>query len=66
MPHGPIPRPARTPVEAMAALRADGLSIAEWARGKGFSARLVYQVLGGHRKCLRGESFQIAKELGMK
>lgn len=45
---------------------ADGLSIADWARSKGFSVRLVYSVVRGERKCLRGQSHFIAKELGMK
>jgi len=57
---------SRSPAEALATLRRNGVSIAEWARCKGFNPRLVYQVLAGNRKCLRGESFDIAKELGMK
>lgn len=44
----------------------NGVCIADWARRNGFNPRLVYQVLAGRRKCLRGESFQIAKALGMK
>jgi gp16 family phage-associated protein len=47
-------------------LRKAGISIADWARERGFSPRLVYVVLKDGRKCLRGESFRIAKELGMK
>ena len=43
-----------------------GVSIAEWARTNGFSSALVYQVLDGNRKCLRGQSHQIAVALGMK
>src|SRR6185369_7841127 len=43
-----------------------GTCVAEWARQKGFNPRLVYQVLAGKRKCLRGQSFQIARALGMK
>jgi len=43
-----------------------GLSIAAWARAHGYSAQLVYQVLGGRKRCLRGLSHQIAVELGLK
>lgn len=46
--------------------RANGQSIAEWARAMNFSVRLVYAVLRGERKCLRGQSHEIAKELGLK
>jgi gp16 family phage-associated protein len=55
-----------TPVEARQALRANGRSVAEWARHNGFPAALVYAVLGGRRKCLRGESHRIAVALGLK
>ena len=43
-----------------------GLSISEWAREQGFSAALVYQVLGGKRRALRGQSHRIAVALGLK
>lgn len=43
-----------------------GISVVDWARERGFSPDLVYAVLAGRRKCLRGQSFRIAKELGMK
>lgn len=43
-----------------------GISVAEWARARGFSSGLVYQVLEGHRKCLRGQSHRIAIALGLK
>lgn len=43
-----------------------GISIAEWARANGFSCGLVYQVLEGRRKCLRGQSYRIAVALGIK
>ncbi|MDP3777551.1 MAG: DNA-binding protein [Methylotenera sp.] len=43
-----------------------GVSVAEWARVNGFSTTLVYQVLDGKRKCLRGQSHQIALALGIK
>lgn len=43
-----------------------GVSIVDWAREREFNIRLVYSILRGQRKCLRGESHRIAKELGMK
>ena len=43
-----------------------GLSISEWARSRGFSTALVYQVLTGKRKAVRGQSHQIAVALGLK
>lgn len=45
---------------------ARGISIVDWARERNFNVRLVYSVVRGERKCLRGESYLIAKELGMK
>lgn len=43
-----------------------GNSVAEWARVRGFSTALVYQVLEGNRKCVRGQSHRIALALGLK
>lgn len=43
-----------------------GIPVSEWARSRGFSADLVYQVLEGKRRCLRGQSHRIAVELGLK
>ena len=43
-----------------------GVSVAEWARANGFSSGLVYQVLDGRRKCVRGQSHRIALALGLK
>ena len=43
-----------------------GLSISAWARAKGFSVQLVYQVLRGKKQCLRGQSHEIAVRLGIK
>lgn len=54
-------------VKAVRAIFKDsGISIAEWARVRGFSTSLVYQVLEGRRKCHRGQSHQIAVALGLK
>ncbi|WP_226463362.1 MULTISPECIES: DNA-binding protein [Hydrogenophaga] len=43
-----------------------GLSIREWAQAQGFSERLVYAVLSGKSKGMRGESFRIAVALGLR
>jgi len=46
--------------------RVDGASVASWAIKHGFSPALVYAVLSGRRKCLRGKSHEIAIALGLK
>ncbi|MCT6721159.1 DNA-binding protein [Acidovorax sp. K2F] len=46
--------------------RQRGITVSEWARERGFSTDLVYAILRGKRKCVRGASYQIAKELGLK
>jgi gp16 family phage-associated protein len=56
----------RTADEVWAQLRAGGLSANEWAKQHGFEPTLVYSVLSGNRKCLRGKSHEIAKALGLK
>lgn len=38
-----------------------GITITEWALERRFSPALVYQVLAGTRKAVRGSSFQIAE-----
>lgn len=43
-----------------------GLSIAGWAAKNNFSKTLVYEVLGGYRRCVRGQSHKVAVLLGMK
>lgn len=45
---------------------AAGISMAEWAKEHHFNEQLVRKILRGERKCLRGESYAIARELGMK
>lgn len=57
---------ANTSIKSVKEFRAEGGNLAEWARQRGFNQQLVYLVASGNRKCLRGESFKIAKELGMK
>lgn len=48
-----------------------GLAYSDWARQRGYSATLVLMIVNDddsapHRKCLRGESHNIAVELGLK
>lgn len=47
-------------------IRELGQSIAVWAKNHNFNPRLVYAVMRGERKCIRGQSYEIAKELGMR
>jgi gp16 family phage-associated protein len=61
----PHPNEANAPLQ-VSDFRAQGISVAHWARLQGFNPRLVYQVLSGRRKSLRGQSFRIARALGMK
>jgi len=56
----------RTTDEVWAQFRAGGVSANEWAKQHGFEPTLVYSVLSGTRKCLRGKSHEIAKALGLK
>jgi gp16 family phage-associated protein len=43
-----------------------GRSFAEWARDNEFNRKLVYDILAGRRRALRGQSHDIAVELGLK
>lgn len=52
--------------QVLAEFQALGLSISEWARTKGYSAPLVYQILAGRKKCIRGQSHRIAVDLHLK
>lgn len=45
---------------------AEGISIAEWARARGFNHRTVYRVMSGELKGTRGEAHRIAVALGLK
>jgi gp16 family phage-associated protein len=58
--------PLRSATEARQWMHAEGLSVAAWAADRGFPAALVYAVISGRRKCLRGQSHRIAQALGMK
>ena len=56
----------KTSQEARQAFEQSGTSIASWADARGFSRPLVYAVLAGQKKCVRGESHHIAVALGIK
>lgn len=52
--------------EAREAFHRSGQSVKTWAQENGVSVALTYMVLGGKRKCLRGQSHKIAVKLGIK
>lgn len=56
----------QTPNQVLELFRADGTSVAEWARTHGFAVALVYRVLRGEAQCLRGQSHKIGLALGIK
>lgn len=56
----------QAPCDVRKMIEGSGVSISEWARENGFAAGLVYAVLKGRRKCLRGQSYRIAVALGLK
>ena len=43
-----------------------GIAVSDWAAAQGFTTALVYAVLHGRRKGLRGQSHRIAVALGLK
>lgn len=43
-----------------------GLSLVEFANRHELNPQTVYNVLGGHKKCLRGEAHRAAVLLGIK
>lgn len=55
-----------TEEQVRAAFKENGMTIADWARARGFSVELSRMVLAGKRKCLRGQSRQIAVALRIK
>lgn len=55
-----------TEEQSRAVFRANGTTVADWARERGFSVELTRMVLAGKRKCLRGQSHNIAVALRIK
>lgn len=56
----------RTPEEVRADFAKKGLSFTAWARQHGYSTNLVFEVLAGRKKCIRGQCHDIAVMLGLK
>lgn len=56
----------RTAEEVRDQLKANGISITQWAIANRFSPNLVFEVLSGRRKCVRGQTHEIAVKLGIK
>ena len=56
----------RTAEEVRAELKRQGISITQWAIANQFSPNLVFEVLGGRKKCIRGQAHEIAVKLGLK
>ncbi|VVD97641.1 DNA-binding protein [Pandoraea communis] len=56
----------RTADEARSELQSKGISITQWAIANRFSPNLVFEVLGGRKKCVRGQAHEIAIKLGLK
>lgn len=46
--------------------RRRGISVSEWARCRGVSAQLTYQILAGRKVGIRGQSHEISILLGLK
>lgn len=67
-PNGPEPAAPCLSAEQLAwrRFRAEGVNVRAWAIERGFHPGLVYSVLRGERKCVRGQSHQVAVALGLK
>ena len=57
---------ARNPNEVKAWLERHGVTIHEWAHAHGFTPGVVYALLQGRTRGLRGEAHQVAIALGIK
>lgn len=56
----------RTIEEVKESFAQRGVSVSAWARSRGVSPNLTYQILSGRRVGLRGQSHDIAVFLGLK
>jgi gp16 family phage-associated protein len=56
----------RTPDQAKQALYEKGITLKEFAQGRGFKYRTVSEVIRGVNKGLYGEGHQVAVALGIK
>ena len=59
-------KPTKTTKQVRTEFAHRGESLASWAREHDFGRSLVYEVVAGRKKCLRGDSHRIAVLLGMK
>ncbi len=57
---------ARTRLQARRWFQAHGLSVREWARSEGLPVSVVYALLSGRTRGLRGKAHRAAIALGMK
>ena len=58
--------PLRTPDDVRTELKRKGISISQWAAANGFSVNMVFEVLAGRKKGVRGQAHRIAVKLGLK
>ena len=56
----------RTSKDVLEDFARKGVSIAAWARAKGYDADLTRAILRNERAAIRGQSHNIAVELGLK
>lgn len=56
----------RTPQEVRDEFNRKGISITSWATANHFSPNLVFELLSGRKKGIRGEAHKIAVKLGLK
>ncbi|MFZ5659171.1 MAG: DNA-binding protein [Pseudomonadota bacterium] len=56
----------RTKEEVLAEFQRKGIAVAAWATAHGFNTNLVWEVLAGRKKGVRGQSHKIAVMLGLK
>jgi len=56
----------RTPAQVRDEFTRKGVSISSWAVAHGFSTALVFDLLAGRKKGLRGDAHRAAVALGLK
>ena len=56
----------KTPEQVLAHLRECGISVSEWSRTHQISRAIVYRVLSGTNRGLRGQGHRAAVLLGLK
>ncbi len=56
----------RTADDVRAEFKRKGVSISSWAIANGYSTNLVFEVLAGRKKCIRGQAHNVAVALGLK